>query len=246
LECDGVEKFHHLELSRRDSSKVQGGVYCDYGMIEVHNLRKSLSGTSSIRKTMKIGGFASVSLSKLTLSEDMFVQGEKRDFIFKKLHMEPSSRPQQQRDFYSLLSGAWAFNEFVKIVCIWNERFGDDGKWYGKEYISEDMGISDYYAIENKKNDYIISMHLDMTLSQINISAGGSFRDTYTQSYNAKDTSYIPVLEGYSYIPFVVCEASWSGFTIKCKVKRDFNTIDPERWSTYKNWDITFLLQKEW
>jgi hypothetical protein len=108
------------------------------------------------------------------------------------------------------------------------------------------MGISDYYAIENKKNDYIISMHLDMTLSQINISAGGSFRDTYTQSYNAKDTSYIPVLEGYSYIPFVVCEASWSGFTIKCKVKRDFNTIDPERWSTYKNWDITFLLQKEW
>jgi hypothetical protein len=246
LESDGVDKFHHLEISRRDSSMFQGGAYCDYGKVAMYNLRKSLSGISNIRKSMKIGGFASFSLNKLYLSEDIFFQGQKFDYIFKKLHTEPSKRPQQQRDFYSLLSGAWTFNDNVTLLCSWNERYGDDGKWYGKEYVLDENEKKDYYAIQTKKNDYMVTMHIEMNFSYISFSAGGSFRDTYSQSYDAEDSVYIPVLEGYEYMPFLECETILSGFHLKLKIKRDFNTVDPERWSKYKNWDITFLLQKEW
>lgn len=247
LESDWVDNFHHIELSRRDSnSMLQCGTYCDYGKVVMHNLRKSLSGISNTRKNMKIGGFVSLSLNKLHLSEELFLQGQKFDYIFKKLHTKPSARPQQQRDFYSMLSGSWTFNDNVKLVCSWNERYGDDGRWYGKEYVIDGDEKSDYYAIQTKKNDCAITMHIETAFTHFKILAGGTFRDTYNKSFDADDSIYVPVLEGYRYIPFIECETMLSGFYFKFKIKRDFNTVDPELWNKYKNWDFTFLMQKEW
>jgi hypothetical protein len=252
LESDGVDKLHHLEISRKDSGIVQGGIYCDYGKVLLYNLRKEASAMSGVRKTLKMGGFVTFELGKLYLNEDMYLQGSKWDYVFKKFHMAPNSRPDQQRDFYSMLTGTWAFNEKVKLLSSWNERFGDDGKWYGKEYMITTDSVYNYYAIQDKKNEYTITMQLSVTLSKLNVCIGGSFKDTYKQSYG-KDTKdnvpvfdYFPVKEGYYYIPFVEFETGLRGFYIKGKVKRNFNTIDPLRWDTYKNWDMSLLIQKEW
>jgi hypothetical protein len=248
FERDGVEKLHHLEISRKDSCLIQGGVYCDFGKVSIHNLRKEMSGASCDRRTMKMGGMLTFSLGKLYINEDIFFQGEKTEYVFKEVHSEPSKRPPQQRDFHSLMTGAWIFNDIFRLVCKWDQRYKDDGRWYGREYMLEETQKGNFYAIENKNTDYILSMRLEMETSGMNLSAGGLFRDTYHLFYNTKDTAYIPdqVGEGYFFEPYIEGAASLYGFFVKGKVKRNFNTIDPERWNKYENWDISLLLQKEW
>jgi hypothetical protein len=248
LERDGVEKLHHLELARRDSGLVQGGVYCDYGKSLLYYLRKEWSGTSRIRRTMKVGGFLTVMVGKFFINEDISFQGEKSDFVFKTVHSEPYNRPPQQRDFHSVLSGSWKFNETFKIFSSWDERYGDDGLWYGREYILDSTLAGDYYAIQNKTNDYIISIHLELSLSKMNIFIGGSFRDIYHLRYSKTDKGYVPSLvgEGYLYEPFIEGQAKLAGFYIKGKIKRNFNTIDPARWKRDENWDMYLSVQKEW
>jgi hypothetical protein len=252
LESDGVDKLHHLEISRKDSGIVQGGGYCDYGKVVQYNLRKGNSAMSGTRKTLKMGGFFSLTYGKMFLNEDIYLQGLKWDYVFKKDHSDPYSRPPQQRDFYSLLSGTWSFSDKVKLLCSWNERFGDDGHWYGKEYMDPADTVYDYYALQNKKNEYTITMQLSIYLTSLNICFGGSFKDTYKQSYgkeiidNVPVFGYFPVKEGYYYIPFIEFETVLRNFNISGKVKRNFNTSDPELWDSYKNWDMSLLIEKEW
>ncbi len=252
LESDGVDRLHHLEISRRDSGIVQGGVFCDYGKVVQYNLRKGNSAMSGTRKTLKMGGFCSLTYGKLFLNEDFYLQGLKWEYIFKKYHTAPFNRPPQQRDFYSMLSGAWFFSEKIKLICGWNERFGDDGNWYGKEYMSSADTVYDYYAIQNKKNEYTITMQLSVSLSNLNVSIGGSFKDTYKRSYGKEIIDsvpvfdYYPVKEGYYYIPFIEFETAVRNFNISGKVKRNFNTFDDQRWDRYKNWDMSLLIEKEW
>lgn len=246
LESDGVDKLHHLEVSRKDSGMVRGGAYCDYGKVLLYNLRKEASAMSGVRKTLKVGGFVTFESGKLFLNEDTYLQGSKWDYVFKKFHVDPTSRPDQQRDFYSMLTGTWTFTEKVKFKSSWNERIGDDGKWYGKEYMNETDSLYNYYAIQNKKSEYTVSMQLELTLSKLNLTVGGSFKDTYKRSFNMKEIGYKTVKEGYYWVPFLEFETGLKGFNITGRVKRNFNTIDPQRWDTYKNWDMSLLIQKEW
>jgi hypothetical protein len=87
---------------------------------------------------MKMGGMLTFSLGKLYINEDIFFQGEKTEYVFKEVHSEPSKRPPQQRDFHSLMTGAWIFNDIFRLVCKWDQRYKDDGRWYGREYMLEE------------------------------------------------------------------------------------------------------------
>jgi hypothetical protein len=248
MENDGVERLHHLGLTRSDSNMFYGGVEYDYGTSVLHYLRKERSGSSRTRVTHRIGTFLGLHYGKLALKEEITIQGEKSEYVFRDAHVDPFDPPPQSRNLNSLLTGSWTFNERYIFVCKWNEQYRDDGRWYGKEYMSDTAGNVDYYAIQNKTNDYSIAMHLEIALSQIDIKVGGSFRDIYSRRYSAIEKKYISseIGEGYLYEPFVQFYYQVETVMVGCKVKRNFNTIDPQRWSLDNNWDITLSTVIVW
>ena len=157
--------------------------------------------------------------------------------------------PPYTRDVTSTLSGKWKIREGrFHLVAQWIEMYHDDGVWYGAGFWPENDTLRrEYYAIERKRTQYWLDFSMEGLFNVCKLTVGSTLRDVFQRQFDRSRNEYaVSELDlGYGIEPYLLLGWRSDRFLLNLRLKRIFNTGDPERWNREKNWDLSLSLQME-
>ncbi len=198
----------------------------------------SLSATAAYRRN-----------ERLLISESLRAEANSAEFEFPQVHQGPEETPKYSRRFVSVLSASLLLGEHWWVKGKWNQTYWDDGRWYAREYLEEQIALGtvervDYYAVERKSTEYRVELQLGWTpRKNLLLETGAALQDIYQREFSGSRYEVRHYGNGYVLEPYL--RADWllrDRFRLHAYVKRYVDTFDEDLWSLYDNWDIRLYL----
>lgn len=240
-EKDYIIMQHHWGICADSLAGVSTELYTEYSKTYLYYFREMNSAQSKIIEDYRIGFNICYVNRRLRLEERFFIDAEKNDYKFK----DPSKLPPYTRSASSKLTGNFLLTDKVELIGAWDQKYNDNGYWYGKDYFAiEEAPSQSYYAINSKTFDHTLHFYTKLEYKLWSITAGTSYRNITQRNFDSESDSYKrDEGRGYTLDPTLRFRFKVGFLAAEGKIGRHFDSLDENRWSVRENWDLLLIMR---
>ncbi|MDG5815053.1 hypothetical protein QA601_08190 [Chitinispirillales bacterium ANBcel5] len=181
---------HNLSLSSGNFSGLHFELYWDFNAYTLHNLKSHNSSQNRTDRGQRLGLKLNYDLAhNIALSEHLIAEARVSEYHFPVWRQEPEDRPGYSRVFSSATEAWWMFHPSFGLNALWEKSYNDDGYWYGREYMIEELEMdstlrTDFYAVENKSIRNAFDLTFMFRGEKIEARAGGRIVGIHDINWN--------------------------------------------------------------